>query len=204
MNKTKKILIILGVVIGFVLVLTMIAAVVMSILISVEQHFVNNSIPYILINIVFAIVVMIYIFMAVKKTQKGINEYSRWSAFKRFLEDFSRMNTRELPEIVLWEQYLVYATVLGCADKLAKDMEIKAEELGMASEMNDFIDLRDVYYVNRIITSNVRDSVSAARSAQSAATSSSSSGGFSSGSGGGGGFSSGGGSFGGGGGGGHF
>lgn len=192
-------------IIGFVLVLCMIAAVVFSILVEVNQHFVKGSIPYILMNIVFAVITMIYIFKAVKKTQKGINEYSKWTAFKRFLEDFSRMDTRELPEIVLWEQYLVYATVLGCADKLSKVMEIKAQELGMASEMDDFIDLRDVYYVNRIITSNVRDSVSTARSAQSAATSSSSSsGGFSSGSGGGGGFSSGGGSFGGGGGGGRF
>jgi len=192
-------------IICFVLVLTMIISAMFAIIISANQHFIKNSIPYILINILFAIITMIYIFKAVKKTQKGINQYSRWSAFKRFLEDFSRMDTRELPEIVLWEQYLVYATVLGCADKLSKVMEIKAQELGMESRMNDFIDLRDVYYVNRIITSNVRGSVSTARSAQSAATSSSSSsGGFSSGSGGGGGFSSGGGSFGGGGGGGRF
>jgi len=192
-------------IICFILVLIMIISGLFSISISINQHFIKNSIPYILMNIVFATIVMIYIFMTVKKTQKGINEYSRWNAFKKFLNDFSRMNTRELPEIVLWEQYLVYATVLGCADKLSKVMEIKAQQLGMESEMNNFIDLRDVYYVNRIITSNVRNSVSIARSAHSAATSSSSSsGGFSSGSGGGGGFSSGGGSFGGGGGGGRF
>lgn len=188
-----------------ILILCIILSVVFAILVGINQHFVKGSIPYILINIIFAIIAIIYMFKALKRTQKGINEYSRWNAFKRFLEDFSRMDTRELPEIVLWEQYLVYATVLGCADKLSKVMEIKAEELGMSSEIEEFINLRDVYYVNRIITSNVRNSVSVARSAHSAATSSSSSsGGFSSGSGGGGGFSSGGGSFGGGGGGGRF
>jgi len=188
-----------------ILVLCMIFSLIFAILIGVNQHFVSNSIPYILMNIVFAMIVMVYIFKAVKRTEKGINEYSKWRAFKRFLEDFSRIDTRELPEIVLWEQYLVYATVLGCADKLSKVMEIKAEELGMSNKMNDFVSLRDIYYVNRIITSNVRNSVSTARSAYAAATSSSSSsGGFSSGSGGGGGFSSGGGSFGGGGGGGRF
>lgn len=188
-----------------ILVLCMIMSLFFAISVGINQHFVRNSIPYILMNIVFAIIVMIYIFKALKRTQKGVNEYSKWKAFKRFLEDFSRIDTRELPEIVLWEQYLVYATVLGGADKLSKVMEIKAEELGMSNEINDFASLRDIYYVNRIITSNVRNSVSTARSAHAAATSSSiSSGGFSGGSGGGGGFSSGGGSFGGGGGGGRF
>ena len=34
--------------------------------------------------------------------------------------DFGRMDTKDLPEIVLWEKYLAYAVTLGCADKLAK------------------------------------------------------------------------------------
>ena len=46
-------------------------------------------------------------------------------AHKRFLEDFSRFNEKELPEVTLWDKYLVYAVVLDCADKLSKEMELK-------------------------------------------------------------------------------
>ena len=191
-----------------VLIICMIVSVGFALKIGMLQHFVRKSIICMLINIVVVVIILIYMHGAIKKTQKGINEYSRWSAFKRFLEDFSRMDSRELPEISLWEKYLVYATVLGCADKLSEVMKIKVQELGMYENIDNFIDLKDIYYVNRIITSNVTKSINTARSVNhtysSSGDSSSSGGSFSSGSGGGGGFSSGGGSFGGGGGGGRF
>ena len=58
------------------------------------------------------------------RTQKGKEEFSKWLAHKRFLKDFSRFDKKELPEITLWEKYLVTATVLGCADKVENQMKM--------------------------------------------------------------------------------
>ena len=163
------------------------------------------------IIIISSLISLVYFAIFKKRNKEANLEYIKWIGLKKFMEDFGRMNTKELPEIVLWEKYLVYAITLGCADKLAKDMEIKAKEL---QEFNNNITNNytfDYYRFNtltnfsRTINRTVNTSVSSAYNARSIANSSSSSG---SGSGGGfsGGFSSGGGggSFGGGGGGGRF
>lgn len=59
------------------------------------------------------------------RTNTGKEEYSKWLAHKRFLEDFSNFDEKDLPEITLWEKYLVTATVLGVADKVEKRMKIE-------------------------------------------------------------------------------
>ena len=50
------------------------------------------------------------------------------------MEDFSMLDKREVPEIVIWEKFLVYATVFGIADKVLKQLKIvypnMSEELG--------------------------------------------------------------------------
>ncbi len=59
-----------------------------------------------------------------KKTQAGVNEYTKWSAFKRFLLHFSNMKDYEIPSIVVWEHYLVYAISLGVAEKVISKLKI--------------------------------------------------------------------------------
>ena len=58
------------------------------------------------------------------RTANGKETYSKWLAHKRFLKDFSNFDEKDLPEITLWEKYLVTATVLGCADKVEKKMKM--------------------------------------------------------------------------------
>lgn len=143
---------------------------------------------------------VIYFASYTRRTKSGNEDYVKWKAFKKFLLDFGNFGEKELPEIVLWEKYLVYAVTLGCASKLAKTMEAKAREY--YPDVDTYYPGYHFYYMtslNRAINSGVSSAVSTALSTKSAAESSNSSGsGF------GGGFSSGGGSFGGGGGGGRF
>ena len=144
------------------------------------------------------------IFVITRKfyTKKGAEDYAKWMAHKRFLEDFSRFNEKELPEVTLWDKYLVYAVVLDCADSLSKEMNIKISTMensdvtyvGYNPYMTHYSITSSVY---KNINSGIHTAVSSSRS--SIATShSSSGGGF------GGGSIGGGGSFGGGGGGGRF
>lgn len=148
----------------------------------------------------FGIVGIIYVCSSTKRTKKGVEEYAKWKAFKHFLKDFGRFNEKELPEIALWEKYLVYATVLGCAKEVEKAMKVKLENMnvdGYDSTTDVFI---NYYYMNHIINASIASSVSssltqAVASSRSsiAASQSSSSGGFGGGGSFGGGFGGGGG-----------
>lgn len=146
-----------------------------------------------------AAIFIIYIGTIKRKSEKGIEHYTRWKAFKKFLNDFGTFDTKELPEIILWERYLVYATIFGLAKKVQKDMNVKIQELSLndAYYTNHYIFISD-YDLTSVLSTSFNDAVTRAQSAINRDIASSSSGSFG---GHGGGFSSGGG-FGGGGGGG--
>ena len=152
--------------------------------------------------IIIMIVLIIFVITRRFYTKKGAEDYAKWMAHKRFLEDFSRFNEKELPEVTLWDKYLVYAVVLDCADKLSKEMELKMPNMdttdttyvGYNPYMRHYIITTNLY---SSINSGIHTAVASSRSSI-AASQSSSGGGF------GGGSIGGGGSFGGGGGGGRF
>lgn len=79
---------------------------------------------------------IIYLGFIKRKSEKGIEHYAMWKAFKNFLNDFGAFSTKELPEVILWERYLVYATVFGLAKKVQKDMNVKIKEMDI-SEFNN-------------------------------------------------------------------
>ena len=117
----------------------------------------------------------------------GNELYTKWHALRNFLNDFGTFSEKELPEIALWEKYLVYANIFGLADKLRKQMEVKVPNLNDdISGMN----MRDYWVINNAINRSIATSVSAAvteAKSKIASSNSSSGGGF------GGGFSGGGG-----------
>ena len=145
-----------------------------------------------------AIIFIVYIGTIKRKSEKGIEDYTKWKAFKKFLNDFGTFDTKELPEIILWERYLVYATIFGLADKVEKAMNVKIKELDVSNMYgNNYI-----FINNYNLTSSINHSINQAyQGAQSTITRESASASGGSFGGHGGGFSSGGG-FGGGGGGG--
>lgn len=132
-----------------------------------------------------------------KRSDKGANEYAKWMGFKKFLLEFGRMDEKDLPEVYLWEKYLVYATSLGIADKVSKILKVRINNMS-DSEFND---LPILYCYNMGFGDSITNSIvsscnNAVTSASIASSSNSSSGGF----GGGASFGGGGGGFGGGGG----
>lgn len=113
-------------------------------------------------------------------TQKGIDEREKWKGLKKYMEDFSLLNEKEIPALEVWEEYLVYATVFGIADKVIKQLKIVYPQI---EEMDSFNTTSYIYLMSH---TNFNSSFSSAiNSSMSSA--------MSSGSGGGGGFSGGGG-----------
>ncbi|MDD4036095.1 MAG: DUF2207 domain-containing protein, partial [Bacilli bacterium] len=156
-------------------------------------------------NVLLAIIIMIgsvlaitYLITFKTRTTKGNEDYVRWQAFKRFLNDFGNFDDKDLPEIVLWEKYLVFASVLGVAKKLEKVMRIKLTNMDVSSDIMDNYTFFHYHHGISGADFNTSLSNSIGRSISSAVTSSRATLGS------GGGSSSGGGGFGGGGGGGRF
>ena len=107
---------------------------------------------------------------------------------KKFLDEFSRIDTREVLEVHIWDEYLMFAYIFGIADKVAKQLKNLYPEV--LEDPNNYIDLDTILYINYLSNR----SVNAASTARSRAESySSGGGGFSSGGGGGGSFGGGGG-----------
>ena len=156
---------------------------------------INNllKVPFIILG-AMAILGIILAFVAKKKlniyTQKAVDEIDKWKGLKDFMEDFSLIDQKELPSIVIWEKYLVYATAFGIADKVIKQLKIVYPELNEDTYFNTYGHSTVLYLA---MSSNFRNDFSSAISSSISTA-------MSSGSGAGGGFSGGGGGGGGGGG----
>lgn len=153
-----------------------------------------QGIPYIIYNIIFVWFeliswILIVVNMVIKSrtlnklnvfTQLGIDKTNEWKGLKKFMEEFSMLDKREIPEIVIWEKYLVYATAFGIADKVIRQLKVVYPNIEQNGNFNTGV------YMGLMMHSNFSSSFS--NSISSAMSSS-----YSSGSGGGGGFSGGGG-----------
>ena len=63
-----------------------------------------------------------YLFMITPKYFRlKQNDYIyKWTSFKKFLEDYSMLDTQEENAILIWEKYLIYAISLGVNKKIIK------------------------------------------------------------------------------------
>lgn len=117
-----------------------------------------------------------------------MNEKEEWLGLKRYMAEFSLMKEKEVPELVLWEKYLVYATVFGISEKVLKQLKVVYPQISDEEYMNShgytYMYLMYSGSFNNSFLSSLNTSVG---SAYTAVTN------YSSGSGSGGGFSSGGG-----------
>ncbi len=125
-----------------------------------------------------------------KRTKKGNDDYAKWMGFKNFLNDFGTFETKELPEIALWERYMVYAVIFGVADKVQKAMNVKIKEYDpnnpmYAPYMNSWLYYDMHYHLANTVHQAVTTSINAATAHSVNSSGSGFGGGFSSGSGGG-------------------
>lgn len=122
-------------------------------------------------------------------SDKIYEESSKVFGLKMFLDEFSSMKDKEVMEVKVWDEYLMFAYLFGIADKVAKQLKKLYPEVVTQMEQSGY-DYNMIFFVNDFS----RSCYTAASSARSAAQSySSGGGGFSSGGGGGGSFGGGGG-----------
>lgn len=134
---------------------------------------------FIAISIFISTLVLVYAPSIIRKSKKGIEEYTKWMAFKKFLTDFSHFEDYDMMSVIVWEEYMVYATIFGIADLVEKQMRVKIKDQGpeydstSSSFDSTFMTL---WYINRMssrmstYTYIARQTVIAARTAKAAAT----------------------------------
>lgn len=149
-------------------------------------------IPLALLAIIEFVMILFYISKMINKvqvlTEQGEIERQQWKGLKRYMEDFSLLKEKEIPDLVLWEKYLVYATAFGIADKVIKQLKIVYPEYNQMMKSGQYTYMNYMMHseLEGVLMSQMKSVYSGYQSAYNAAHSSS-------GSGSGGGFSSGGG-----------
>ena len=150
----------------------------------VTANFKTIGIPWYILLIIGIMLVIIIIIGSIANsrisayTQLGLDEQDKWKAFKKYMEDFSLLNEKSLPDLVLWEKFLVYATAFGISEKVIKQLKIVYPNY----DSMDYTIYPNMYLLMHMDFSRSFDSVSHSMSSA-----------FSSGTGAGGGFSGGGG-----------
>jgi len=62
-------------------------------------------------------------YVSSKYTDLGRTENRKIIGFKKFLEDTTLIKERTSPEVALWREYLIFASLIGIADKVAKELK---------------------------------------------------------------------------------
>lgn len=70
-----------------------------------------------------------------ERTAYGEDQFFKYKAIKRFLNDFGKFDDKSLPEVHLWDKYLVYATFFGIAKKVEKEMKLRLENMNIDDDL---------------------------------------------------------------------
>lgn len=62
-------------------------------------------------------------------TEAGYREKKEWKGLENYMLEFSLLKDKEVPDLILWEKYLVYATAFGISKKVLKQLKIVYPEL---------------------------------------------------------------------------
>lgn len=161
----------------------------------------DNTLGFI-VTLITSIILLIYSITVKRRSKYGVLQFQMWKAFKKFLLHFSRLDKAELPSVVLWEHYLVYAITLGVAKEVIKQLKMVFREedfhnSGLTYMYYGFYGSRLNHFdaINNVTNAVTRASESTYKQAVSQLSSSSGGGGGFSGGGGGGGGGGGAGAF---------
>lgn len=103
---------------------------------------------------IITIIYIIYIVSFTKKTRKGRELYARWKGFSKYLRHFKKLNKKNIPDLKMWEKYLVYSNVFGLTKSLSEDMNVLLSELNNV----EYIEFNPNYY--KSLSSKINNTIS--------------------------------------------
>jgi len=94
-------------------------------------------------------------------TRFGEDEYAKWRGFYNFLNNDKLMKELIVPDLAVWERYLIYATAFGISHKVIKALNVRFPNAG------DSPVLGNPYFRTRSYYSGCRSVRAATRTASS-------------------------------------
>ncbi len=64
-----------------------------------------------------------------KLSEKGEQDLGLWNGLKKYMLEFSRMKEYGVPQLALWEEYLVYATMMGVSKEVCAQLKLVYPQL---------------------------------------------------------------------------
>ncbi|HYF82766.1 MAG TPA: DUF2207 domain-containing protein [Clostridia bacterium] len=89
---------------------------------------VNNNIAGFIVLLIASFTLLIYSLIIRRRSKYGVEQFKMWKAFRRFLKHFSQLDKVDLPAVILWEHYLVYAITLGVAKEVIGQLRVVFRE----------------------------------------------------------------------------
>jgi len=92
-------------------------------------------------------------------TKFGETEYAKWRGLYNFLNSETLMSERTVVDLVIWEQYLVYATAFGISEKVIKALKIRCPEESVRTSRvlyNPYFRTRAFYSYGRTFRATTR------------------------------------------------
>lgn len=78
---------------------------------------------------ILGIINFIYVHKIEVLTEEGYREKKEWNGLQKYMEDFSLLKDKEIPDLILWEKYLVYATTFGISKKVIEQLKVVYPQL---------------------------------------------------------------------------
>lgn len=97
----------------------------------------------------------------VKGTERGENLFNQIVQFKNYLDDFSLLDEREIKEVALWDDLLVWASLYGIAEQVAEQLE-KFHPAYFEEAHITYTDIYMMHLFSRNMSSGYSSGVSAA------------------------------------------
>ena len=72
--------------------------------------------------------------------QTSENDLALWQAFGRYLDDFTNMENKELPDLFVWQASMVYAVAMGYGARVADALRLKYPEVSAAGAYTRYDD----------------------------------------------------------------
>ena len=66
---------------------------------------------------------------AKKFTPEGLQKYMEAKGLENFMLDFSNLKEHEIPALILWEEYMVFATMMGISERVLEELKLKYPEV---------------------------------------------------------------------------
>lgn len=87
-------------------------------------------------------------------SDKGKSELAEIMGLKKYLEDFTLISERDITETVIWQDYIIYATLFGIADKVMNQLKkLYPEKLPELENYNRNVVIANSYYRSMYMSS---------------------------------------------------